>query len=31
MYIAKLAITNLRCFSQTTVEFQPGINVILGD
>ena len=31
MYIAKLVITNLRCFSQTTVEFQPGINVILGE
>ena len=31
MYIAKLAITNLRCFRQTTVEFQPGINVILGE
>lgn len=31
MYIAKLAITNLRCFRQTTVDFQPGINVILGE
>lgn len=31
MYIAKLAITNLRCFRKTTVEFQPGINVILGE
>ncbi|HNP80349.1 MAG TPA: AAA family ATPase [Nitrospira sp.] len=31
MYIAKLAITNLRCFCKTTVEFQPGINVILGE
>ncbi len=31
MYIAKLAITNLRCFRRTTVEFQPGINVILGE
>lgn len=31
MYIAKLAITNLRCFCQTTIEFQPGINVILGE
>ncbi|HOV77234.1 MAG TPA: AAA family ATPase [Sedimentisphaerales bacterium] len=31
MYIAKLAITNLRCFRQTTVEFQPGINVVLGE
>lgn len=31
MYIAKLSITNLRCFNQTTVEFQPGINVILGE
>jgi putative ATP-dependent endonuclease of OLD family len=31
MYVAKLVITNLRCFRQTTVEFQPGINVILGE
>ena len=31
MYIAKLAITNLRCFRETTVEFQPGINVVLGE
>lgn len=31
MYIAKLAITNLRCFRQTMVDFQPGINVILGE
>jgi len=31
MYIAKLAINNFRCFRQTTVEFQPGINVILGE
>ena len=31
MYIAKLVINNLRCFHQTTVEFQPGINVILGE
>lgn len=31
MYIAKLFITNLRCFHQTTVKFQPGINVILGE
>jgi len=31
MYIARLAITNLRCFRQTTVAFQPGINVILGE
>ena len=31
MYIATLAITNFRCFNQTTVEFQPGINVILGE
>lgn len=31
MYIAKLAITNFRCFRQTTVDFQPGINVILGE
>ena len=31
MYIAKLVITNLRCFRQTTVDFQPGINVILGE
>lgn len=31
MYIAKLVITNFRCFRQTTVDFQPGINVILGE
>ena len=31
MYIAKLAITKFRCFCQTTIEFQPGINVILGE
>jgi len=31
VYVAKLVITNLRCFHQTTVEFQPGINVILGE
>ena len=31
MYIAKLVITNLRCFRETTVNFQPGINVILGE
>ena len=31
MYIASLAITNLRCFPKTTIEFQPGINVILGE
>lgn len=31
MYISKLTITNLRCFRQTSVEFQPGINVILGE
>ena len=31
MYIARLAITNFRCFRQTTIEFQPGINVILGE
>lgn len=31
MYIAKLVITNLRCFRDTSVDFQPGINVILGE
>ena len=31
MYIAKLVITNFRCFCQTTVDFQPGLNVILGE
>jgi putative ATP-dependent endonuclease of the OLD family len=31
MYIANLAINNLRCFRQTTVEFQPGLSVILGE
>jgi putative ATP-dependent endonuclease of OLD family len=31
MYIAKLAIRNFRCFQGTDVEFQPGINVIVGE
>ena len=31
MYVAKLVITNLRCFHQTTVDSNPGINVILGE
>lgn len=31
MYIAKLVVSNFRCFCETTVEFQPGINVILGE
>lgn len=31
MYISTISITNFRCFRQTTVEFQPGINVILGE
>lgn len=31
MYISKLVITNFRCFHQTAVDFQPGINVILGE
>ena len=31
MYIAKLNIKNYRCFRETTVEFRPGINVIIGE
>jgi len=31
MYIATLAIRNFRCFRETEVEFQPGINVIVGE
>lgn len=31
MYIAKLDILNFRCFRNTSVEFQPGINVVLGE
>ncbi len=31
MYIAKTQIKNYRCFRDTTVEFQPGLNVIIGE
>lgn len=30
MYIAKLKIENFRCFRDTTIEFCPGMNVIIG-
>lgn len=31
MYIASIRIQNYRCFSDTTVEFQPHMNVIIGE
>jgi putative ATP-dependent endonuclease of OLD family len=31
MYIACIRILNYRCFRDTTVEFQPGLNVIIGE
>jgi putative ATP-dependent endonuclease of OLD family len=31
LYIAKIYIKNFRCFRDTTVEFQPGLNVIIGE
>jgi putative ATP-dependent endonuclease of the OLD family len=31
MYIARIQIQNYRCFRQSTVEFQPGLNVIIGE
>lgn len=31
MYIAKVQITNYRCFRDTLVDFQPGLNVIIGE
>lgn len=31
MYIARIRIRNYRCFQDTTVDFQPGLNVIIGE
>jgi len=31
MYIAKIHIQNYRCFKEQSVEFQPGVNVIIGE
>jgi putative ATP-dependent endonuclease of the OLD family len=31
MYIASIHIVNYRCFKNTSVEFQPGLNVIIGE
>lgn len=31
MYIARIRIQNYRCFRDTTIEFQPGLNVIIGE
>ncbi len=31
MYIASIRIQNYRCFKDTTIEFQPGLNVIIGE
>ena len=31
MYIARIRIQNYRCFKDSTVEFQPGLNVIIGE
>ncbi len=31
MYIARIRIQNYRCFRDSTVEFQPGLNVIIGE
>lgn len=31
MYISKLRIQNYRCFEDTTVEFEPGVSVIIGE
>jgi putative ATP-dependent endonuclease of the OLD family len=31
LYIARIHIKNFRCFRDTTVEFQPGFNVIIGE
>ena len=31
MYIARVRIHNYRCFKDTTVHFQPGLNVIIGE
>lgn len=31
MYISKLKIQNYRCFGERTIEFRPGVNVIVGE
>ena len=31
MYISSIHIRNYRCFKDTTVDFQPGLNVIIGE
>ena len=31
MYISRIRVQNFRCFRDTTVEFQPGLNVIIGE
>ena len=31
MYIARIHIQNFRCFDDTTVEFKPGLNIIIGE
>lgn len=31
MYIARIRIQNFRCFKETEIEFQPGLNVIIGE
>jgi predicted ATP-dependent endonuclease of OLD family len=31
MYIARIRVQNYRCFQDSTIEFQPGLNVIIGE
>ena len=31
MYIARIRVKNFRCFQDMTVDFQPGLNVIIGE
>ena len=31
MYVARIRIRNYRCFKDTTIEFRPGLNVIIGE
>ncbi|WP_437186529.1 ATP-dependent nuclease [Planctomicrobium sp. SH668] len=31
MYISRIRIQNYRCFKDSTIEFQPGLNVIIGE
>lgn len=31
MYISQIRIQNYRCFKDSTIEFQPGLNVIIGE